>query len=117
MRGIIVRWLVNALALLFTTYVIKGVEVDGVLAALIAAAVLGVINAFVRPVLVLLTLPINLLTLGLFTFVLNGFLFMVTSSVVRGFSVSGFWAAVIGSLVFSLTSSVIIYLIGDRWDV
>ena len=114
MRGLIYRWLINAAALGLTAYVIEGIHVRGVLAALVAAALLGVANAFIRPVLLVLTLPLNVLTLGLFTFVINGFMLLLVSSVVKGFDVSGFWAAVFGALLLSLISSLITLVVGDR---
>jgi len=96
--------LINAAALFALPYLFKWVEVDSVQAALIAALVLGVINALVRPVLFLLTLPVTVLTLGLFIFVLNGLLFWAVGSFVPGFRVTGFWAGVFGAIVFSLIS-------------
>ena len=101
---IILLWLINAAALFLLPYVFKWVQVDSVQAALIAALVLGLVNALVRPVLFLLTLPATLLTLGLFIFVLNGLLFWAVSSFVDGFHVTGFWAGVFGAIVYSLIS-------------
>ena len=100
----VVAWLSNTVALFLLPYVFKWVEVDSVQAALIAALVLGLINALVRPLLVLLTLPVTLLTLGLFIFVLNGLLFWAVGSFVDGFRVAGFWSGVFGAIVYSLIS-------------
>jgi putative membrane protein len=97
-------WLINAVALLAVTYLIPGVQVATFGAALVAALVLGLINAVVRPVLVLLTLPVTILTLGLFIFVLNGLLFWMVASWLEGFHVAGFWAGVFGAIAFSLVS-------------
>jgi len=97
-------WIVNALALLALPYVFPWVKVDSFVAALIAALVLGLINTLIRPLLILLTLPATLLTLGLFIFVINGLLFWWVGSFVDGFHVSGFWAAVFGSIVYSVIS-------------
>jgi putative membrane protein len=97
-------WLVNALALIAVAYLMPSIQVSSFGAALVAALVLGLVNAVVRPVLVLLTLPVTLLTLGLFIFVLNGLLFWMVASWLEGFHVAGFWAAVLGALVFSLVS-------------
>ena len=103
MRLLIV-WLINALALLALPYVFPGVKVDSFGTALIAALVLGLINTSIRPLLGLLTLPVTLLTLGLFIFVINGLLFWWVGSFVDGFHVSGFWSAVFGSIIYSLIS-------------
>ena len=97
-------WLINALALLALPYVFPWVKVDSFPAALIAALALGLINALIRPLLILLTLPVTLLTLGLFIFVINGLLFWWVGSFVEGFHVSGFWAAVFGAMIYSLIS-------------
>lgn len=114
MRGLVYRWLINAAALGVTAYVMQGIHVRGVLAALVASALLGIVNAFIRPVLLVLTLPLNILTLGLFTFVINGLMLLLVSSVVKGFDVDGFWYAVGGALLLSLVSSLITLVIGDR---
>ena len=97
-------WLVNALALIAVAYLMPSIEVSSFGAALVAALVLGLVNAVVRPVLVLLTLPVTILTLGLFIFVLNGLLFWMVASWLEGFHVAGFWAGVLGAIVFSVVS-------------
>jgi len=97
-------WLINAAALFLLKYVFPWVTVDSFAAALIAALVLGLINTLIRPVLVLLTLPVTLLTLGLFIFVINGLLFWAVGSFVEGFHVSGFWSGVFGAIVYSVIS-------------
>jgi putative membrane protein len=97
-------WLINALALIAVAYLMPGVSVSSFGAALVAALVLGLINAVIRPVLVLLTLPVTLLTLGLFIFVLNGLLFWMVGTWLEGFEVAGFWSAVFGAILFSLVS-------------
>ena len=104
---IIVRWLLLAAALLLVQRVYPGVSVEGYTAALIAALVLGLFNTLVRPLLVLLTLPVTLLTLGLFLFVINALMFWAAASVLSGFYVAGFAAALIGSLIYSLCGMVI----------
>jgi len=96
---LLLRWILNALALLLVTRVVPGVTVDGFYSALIVALVLGIVNALIRPILIFLTLPINLLTLGLFTFVINALMFWFVSTLVKGFQVSGFTAAFWGALV------------------
>ena len=104
MVRILLVWLVNALALLALPYVFPWVKVDSFTAALIAALVLGLINTLIRPLLIFLTLPVTLLTLGLFIFVINGLLFWWVGSFVDGFHVSGFWAGFFGAIVYSLIS-------------
>ena len=104
---IIIRWALLAAALLLVAYLYPGVQVAGFEAALIAALVLGLFNTLVRPLLVLLTLPVTLLTLGLFLFVINALMFWAAASVLDDFNVAGFGAALIGSLLYSLCSIVI----------
>jgi putative membrane protein len=99
---LILRWLISALALLALPYVMSGIEVKGFYIALIVAVVLGLINAVVRPILILLTLPVTVLTLGLFILVINALLFWFVASFVDGFQVSGFWAAFFGAILYSL---------------
>jgi putative membrane protein len=97
-------WLINALALMAVAYLLPSVHISSFGTALVAALLLGLINAFVRPVLVLLTLPVTVVTLGLFIFVLNGLLFWMVGSWLEGFAVAGFWAGVFGAILFSLIS-------------
>jgi putative membrane protein len=101
---ILIAWLINAVALFLLPHVFKWVQVDSWWAAVIAALVLGLVNALIRPVLVLLTLPVTLLTLGLFIFVINGLLFWAVGSFLEGFRVSGFWSGFFGAIVYSLIS-------------
>ena len=98
----VLKWLCSALALLAVAYLYSGVVVTSFTGALIAAAVLGVLNTIIRPLLVLLTLPVTLVTLGLFMFVINALMFWAAASLVSGLNVNGFWAALIGSLIYSL---------------
>jgi putative membrane protein len=111
---ILLAWLINAVALFLLPYVFKWVQVDSVQAALIAALVLGLVNALVRPILLVLTLPVTLLTLGLFIFVLNGLLFWAVGSFVDGFHVTGFWSGVFGAIVYSLISLALAALLMPR---
>jgi putative membrane protein len=104
---IIVRWLLLAAALLLVAYLYPGVTVTSFGSAMIAALVIGVFNTLLRPLLVLLTLPVTLLTLGLFLFVINALMFWFAAQVLDGFSVAGFAAALIGSLIYSVCSVVI----------
>lgn len=107
MVKLLVRWLLLAAALLLVAYLYPGVKVAGFGAAMIAAFVLGALNTVVRPLLVLLTLPVTLLTLGLFLFVINALMFWAAAGVLDGFTVTGFSAALIGSLIYSLCGMVI----------
>ena len=104
MVRILVVWLLNTLALAAVAWLLPSVGISSPGAALAAALVTGLVNAVVRPLLVLLTLPVTVLTLGLFIFVLNGLLFWAVAELVPGFQVAGFWAGVLGALVFSLAS-------------
>ena len=104
---IILRWLLLAAALLLVAHLYPGVVVKSFGSAMIAALVLGLFNTLLRPLLVLLTLPVTLLTLGLFLFVINALMFYFAASVLDGFHVTGFVAALIGSLIYSLCGMVI----------
>lgn len=104
MARILVVWLLNTAALAAVAWLLPSVGISSPGAALAAALVLGLVNAVVRPLLVLLTLPVTVLTLGLFIFVLNGLLFWAVAELVPGFQVAGFWAGVLGALAFSLIS-------------
>lgn len=101
---LVVRWLLGAAALMLVAYFIPGIAVNSFYAALVAALILGLINALIRPFILLLTLPINILTLGLFTLVINALMFWLASSIVKGFSVAGFWPAFWGALAMWLIS-------------
>lgn len=112
--GFLLRVLVNAAAIYAVAMIVPGIEVSGVWAALGAGLVLGLVNAIVRPVLLVLTLPITLLTLGLFLLVLNGLCLWLTSVVVKGFVVAGFWPAVLGALLVSVVSWILNAFVSDR---
>jgi putative membrane protein len=107
MIKLVVRWLLLAAALLLVAYLYPGVSVASFGAAMIAAFVLGLLNTIVRPLLVLLTLPVTVITLGLFLFVINALMFWAAASLLDGFTVNGFAAALIGSLIYSLCGMVI----------
>jgi putative membrane protein len=114
MKGILIRWLILTAAIMLTPYVVKGIQVDGFLSALEAAAILGVLNAIFRPVLMILTLPINILTLGLFTFIINGCLLMMASCAMSGLEINGFWSAFWGSIIISIVSWLLSSFVNDR---
>jgi putative membrane protein len=101
---LLLHWLFNALALLALPYIFTSIQVKDVWTALIVAVVLALINTLIRPLLVILTLPVTIVTLGLFIFVINGLLFWAVGSFVPGFRVDGFWAGVFGAIVYSLIS-------------
>ena len=104
MKGFLVRWIVNALALVVVVYTIRGIEVESLFATVVAALILGVINTFFRPLIIVLTLPFSIATFGGFILVINGFLLWMVSKIVKGFTIHTFWAAFWGALVFSLAS-------------
>ncbi len=104
MLRLLLIWILNALALLTVANLLPGIHLEGFEAALVAALFLGFVNTLIRPVLVLLTLPVSLLTLGLFIFVINGLLFWFIGSVLKGFVVDGFWYGVAGSVAYSFFS-------------
>ena len=101
---ILLVWLVNTLALIAVAYLMPSISVSSFTTALIAALILGLVNAIIRPILILLTLPATIVTLGLFIFVINGLLFWFVGSFIQGFVVQGFWAGLLGSILFSIVS-------------
>jgi len=111
--GFLLRVVVNILAIVLASSVVPGIRLDGVLPAVAAGVLLGLVNAVVRPVLLILTLPITLVTLGLFLFVLNGVCLWLVASAVKGFHVAGFWAAVWGALCVSVVSWIVTALVSD----
>jgi putative membrane protein len=110
----IARWIVNAAALLLVAYMYPGVHVTDFWSALIAAIILGLVNAIIRPLLIILTLPVTILTLGLFIFVINALLFWFVAELVHGFTVDGFMAALIGSILYSLVTLITSWLLFSR---
>src|SRR3989344_8687552 len=104
MKKMIIKLLVTALSILAVAYFIPGIVVENFYTALVVAVVLGLLNLFVRPILIILTLPITMLTLGLFTFIINGFLLWFIGTVVKGFAASCFLLAVLGALIISAFS-------------
>lgn len=107
-------WILNAIALLAVAYLYPGVQVQDWKAAAIAALVLGLVNTLVKPILVILTLPVTIVTLGLFLLVLNALLFWIVASLVPGFHVNGFWAAMLGAVLYSVIAWLLSQLIPDR---
>ncbi|HON22470.1 MAG TPA: phage holin family protein [Syntrophales bacterium] len=113
MTGLIVRWLIMTIAILAAAYFIEGIYVRGFGSAFLAAAFLGLLNTLFRPLLIILTLPINILTLGIFTFVINALLLKMTAAVIPGFAIQGFWPAIFGALVISVVNWLLHLLIAD----
>lgn len=109
---LLLKWLLSAAALLFVAYVYGGVQVQSFSSALIAAFVIGLLNAVLRPVLVILTLPVTVVTVGLFLFVINALMFWAAAGVLDGFHVNGFMAALLGSLIYSALGLVIESVLG-----
>ena len=106
----ILRWLGNAVGLLVVAALLPGIQLHGAVAVIVAALVFGVVNAIIRPLLLLVPLPLNLVTLGLFTFVINALMLELTAAVVPGFAVHGFLTAVVASLLLSVISGIITHL-------
>ena len=104
---IIIHWIISALAILITAYILPGVHVDSLIAALVLAVVLGAINIFLRPILIFLTLPLTIVTLGLFVLVINGLLVMLATYIVPGFTVANFWSAILFGIVLAIVNAVL----------
>lgn len=117
MRGIALRWLTLTGAILLASYMLESIQVKGFMSALGAAAILGILNAFFRPIALIITLPINVLSLGLFTFVINAVMLKMASGVIGGFEVHGFWPAVFGALIISVVSWALNIFISDKGEV
>jgi len=104
MPGILIRWLVTTIAIFMVPSLVPGVKVEGIGAALAAAAILGILNALVRPILIILTLPLTILTLGVFILIINALLFQLAGAIVSGIHVASFWSAFFASIIVSLVS-------------
>ena len=111
MKGLLLKWLVNTMTLFVVVNVVSGISVERWQTLLVGALVLGILNAFFRPILLFLTLPVNLLTLGLFTLIINGLIFYMAAGLVKGFHVAGFWSSFVAALVFSIVSYILNLLI------
>ncbi len=115
--GLLIRWLILTAAIIIAAYLLEGIHISGFFSAFFAAAILGVLNALIRPVLIILTLPINILTFGLFTFIINALMLKMVSGVIPGFEVHGFWTAVFGALIISFVSWLLNSFISDRGSI
>jgi len=112
--GILIRWIILTVSIIIASYLLEGIHISGFFSAFFAAPALGILNALFRPLLLILTLPINVLTLGLFTFIINALMLKMASGIIPGFEVHGFWTAVIGSLIISIISWLLNSFISDR---
>ncbi|HUD24293.1 MAG TPA: phage holin family protein [Burkholderiaceae bacterium] len=108
---LLLHWILNALALMIVAHVVPGISVRDPITALVAAVLLGLANAVIKPLLVLLTLPVTILTLGLFLLVINGLLFWAVSGLMSGFEVHGFWTGVLGAFIYSLLTALLSLLV------
>jgi putative membrane protein len=117
MRNLLLRWISSACALWLTSGLFAGIRIDGALPLLAAALMLGILNALVRPVLLLLTLPLTIVTLGLFVFIVNAIILKMAAFLVPGVVVQGFWTAVFGAILLSLFNIILNAFIVDRGDV
>lgn len=114
MPGWILRWLLNILAILLTAAIVSGFEVT-IWGAIVGSIVLGIVNAVIRPLLIILTLPLNVVTLGIFTFVINGLMLWLTAATVKGFDIYGFGWAVLSAIILSLMSFIISFFVDDKY--
>lgn len=106
-HGLIARWIINFLAIVITAQLIKGLQFDGLETMVISAGILSVVNAVIRPILMVLSFPFTILTLGLFTFVINALMLLLTAQIMPGFVILGFWTAFFGAILISIFSSII----------
>jgi putative membrane protein len=116
MARILIKWLILTAAILAAAYLVEGIVVRGFWAAFFAAATLGLLNVFFKPLLIILTLPVNILTLGLFTVVINAAMLKTASAFIPGFDVHGFWPAVFGAVIISIVNWLLGTLMADRGD-
>lgn len=107
MIKLIANWFINALALYIVSIILDGIYIKDFITALAAVIIIGLVNALIKPILVILTIPITLLSLGLFTFILNALMLILASSITPGFEVRGFWTAIVGSILLSIVSTVL----------
>jgi len=114
MRGFLVRWLVSALSLWLASAIVPGMHIEGLGSLILAALLLGIVNAVFRPLVIFLTLPFTILTLGLFLFVVNAAMLGVVAWLLPRFTLTSFWAALLGSLVVSIVGTVLSWMIGPH---
>lgn len=114
MKIILKKWFILSIAIYLASVLINGFSVETATAIIIASALLGIFNVFIKPILIFITLPINLLTLGLFTFVINALLLYMVSSIVKGIYLDSFWSALLASIIISILSMIINWIFADR---
>ncbi|MBW1972934.1 MAG: phage holin family protein [Deltaproteobacteria bacterium] len=107
----VIRLIVNGVALWVTAWLVKGIDIKGLSSLILAVILLGILNAIIKPVLIFLTLPINILTMGIFTFFINAFLLIAVSKLVTGFEIADFWSALVGAIVLSIINFIISFFI------
>lgn len=112
--SLIIKLLINALALIISANIINGIHLYSFTSALWAALILGVVNMIIRPIMLLITFPINILTLGIFTFVINGLMLWITSQLVSGFVIDSFFAAFIGAILLSIISTILSFIFNSK---
>ncbi|MFA6142542.1 MAG: phage holin family protein [Candidatus Omnitrophota bacterium] len=117
MKNFLIKWFVNIITLFVVIHIIAGVSANSWETIIVAALVLGLLNAFVRPVLILFTLPFTILTLGFFTLIINAFMFYIASKFVKGFEVINFWSAFWAALLFSIISSILNFLLAPKMNI
>jgi len=117
MRDFLIKWSVNVIALFIVVHTIAGVSTDSWQTTIVAALVLGMLNAFLRPFFIMLTLPFNILSLGVLTLFINGFMFYLAARFVKGFNISGFWSAFWAALLFSIASFALNLLFMPKVDI
>ncbi|MCD6560605.1 MAG: phage holin family protein [Deltaproteobacteria bacterium] len=117
MKGLILRWLISTASIMLASYLVDGIRVSGFFSALSAAVALGILNAVLRPVLIILTLPLTILTMGLFIFFINALMLLMASGIIPGFDVQGFWPAVFGSLIISIINWILSMFINEQGKV
>jgi len=110
MINLLVLWFLTAITFIITAYFVPGFKVDGLTTALFAAAVVGFFNIFLKPILLILTLPINILTLGLFTFVVNAIVLKISAGLIGGFSIDSWWSAIFGAVILVIVQSLVFRL-------
>lgn len=111
LKGLVIRWVTNLVGLLVAAYLLEGIDYDSTSALAVASLVLSVVNVTIKPLLAVLSLPVQVLTLGLFTFVLNGLMLMIVSALVGGFHVYGLLAAIVGSIIVSIVGGLFYHVI------
>jgi len=117
MKGLILRWLISTASIMLASYLVDGIRVSGFFSALLAAVALGILNAVLRPVLIILTLPLTILTMGLFIFFINALMLVMASVIIPGFDVQGFWPALFGSLIISIINWILSMFINEQGKV